>query len=373
MGLGVFRFFLAAFVAYSHFPGDTLRVQTPNLAVSAVIAFYFISGYLMRVSYERFHAKEPRPIRAFYVDRVVRLFPCFLIVFFVSLALAKIHWIDVPEIAALSLKDTLFELTIFAQNAGLVTHYFTIAVIPPAWSVGVELQWYLLVPFVFLLPSRLRWTLTFGFLTLQMLAFMPTVTGIGGTVCDYIKIDWLSCNLVSDMFGYRMFLFAGGVFMLGDLVACHRGDSKVCQTILIVSSSMFAFLYFVYNADSGDFFATQMSTEVSIGMVVFIPLGFACLQRPSTRGANIFDWACGKLAYPVFLSHFLAYWIVDAHIGNFTFDPPRSNIAEYFVVTIIIAGGLAFVQERIDLYRYKLRGFTSSSPSKTEAISPSPL
>ena len=57
--LGILRFILAMLVLLSHIPGLGMPL---NPGVSAVILFYFISGYLMGRSYRRFqqHSQQPR-------------------------------------------------------------------------------------------------------------------------------------------------------------------------------------------------------------------------------------------------------------------------------------------------------------------------
>jgi peptidoglycan/LPS O-acetylase OafA/YrhL len=366
MGLGLLRLLLAVFVAYSHFPGSVLA---PNLAVSAVVAFYFISGYLMRLSYERFAIKA-NPVRSFYIDRFIRIYPTFLIVFVVTLVMAKTDYISAPSIDELRIRQILLELTIIPQNYAMVSWDLSFAIVPLAWSLGVEIQWYLLVPFVFLLPARIRWPLTIAMLALQFLVFMPSLTGIGGTTCDYFDADWLRCNALSDLLGYRLLFFVGAVFLLGDLVASNRQRPGVNQYLLIAITLAYGYLYFVHLADSGDVLTSTLAIEVSLAMIVFVPLSYFCLRSMQTRRENPIDWLLGKLAYPVFLAHFLARWIVDAQVGNFTYDPPRSNIAEYFYWTMILALGLAIIQAVVDHYRYKIRGFQRLSSAEPPSDAP---
>ena len=70
--LGSLRFVLAYLVFLTHFPSSGLKL---SLGITAVIIFYFISGYLMMKSYLRFKAFSASPIKSFYVDRCIKIFP----------------------------------------------------------------------------------------------------------------------------------------------------------------------------------------------------------------------------------------------------------------------------------------------------------
>lgn len=70
--LGIVRFVLAVLVLLSHIPGLGMPL---NPGVSAVILFYFISGYLMARSYLRFQQHSAQPSRDFYMGRLLKLMP----------------------------------------------------------------------------------------------------------------------------------------------------------------------------------------------------------------------------------------------------------------------------------------------------------
>ena len=72
--LGLFRFILAWFVMLSHLPFSPFAIGF-NGGVSAVILFYFISGYLMYFSFSRISFNSfKKKILFFYAKRILRLF-----------------------------------------------------------------------------------------------------------------------------------------------------------------------------------------------------------------------------------------------------------------------------------------------------------
>ena len=89
--LGLIRFALALAVLLSHVPGFDWAL---NPGVVAVICFYCISGYLMRCSYQRFTRLAQTPVRDFIVDRVLKLFPQYLVVLAITVGLLALF--DVP-------------------------------------------------------------------------------------------------------------------------------------------------------------------------------------------------------------------------------------------------------------------------------------
>src|ERR1700727_1796255 len=69
--VGCFRLVLAALVALSHLmPNYGIDLPNINFGAAAVVCFYFISGYLMFLSFSRFRQHSGTPARTFYIDRL---------------------------------------------------------------------------------------------------------------------------------------------------------------------------------------------------------------------------------------------------------------------------------------------------------------
>lgn len=85
--MGYFRLILAMLVASSHFENQWRPV---NLGVASVIAFYFISGYLMNQSFVKFKSASNSPIMHFYIDRLLRIYPSFFSYIFRNIFLVQI-------------------------------------------------------------------------------------------------------------------------------------------------------------------------------------------------------------------------------------------------------------------------------------------
>jgi len=158
--LGILRFVLAYLVFLSHFPENGLKL---NLGVVSVIVFYFISGFLMMRSYQRFQQHSTTPVRSFYIDRCIKIFPQYLIVLFLTVLCFTIFGVSTEG----TLSYLRFDKTqLIIDSLLLPIHYVTgsigdlflsddyVAVVFPAWSLAIEFHFYLLVPILVLMSFK---------------------------------------------------------------------------------------------------------------------------------------------------------------------------------------------------------------------------
>lgn len=345
--MGSFRFLLAALVAYSHCEGRFLPV---NLGVSAVIAFYFISGYLMSLSYERFQARSCHPAGAFYLDRMMRIYPSYLIVFAAG---AGFYWLS-PKLNGLEAIN-LVELLIVPNNFTQLFEHRLNLVIPPSWSLGAELQFYLLLPLLFRLRRAHRIALLYAFVLLHLF-----VMAVPGMVGDYSQscqsLSQKACVArVSDLFGYRYLPFVGVIFLLGHFsYEAYENQTLsrfIIHSVIAIYTAAFFLIFPVGNA-----LAHENVFPVLLGVMLFIPLSIGLLAklRSGDRPGGVDRWL-GKLAYPLFLTHYLGQWIVDMALGGPAVN--RFFIPEALALSVGLAFLVAAFQEFVDQRRYAMRGF----------------
>lgn len=148
--IGSFRFMLAIFVVISHTRGYPFE-RLPDPALSAIVAFFFLSGFLMPATLERNYAGATLASKSlrYLANRVLRIYPTY---FFALILFA----------AALSFNSAAREMYYFdarsiLQNVlllGLNQNEFwghSQRFIGPAWTLDVEMQYYLIVPILVLL------------------------------------------------------------------------------------------------------------------------------------------------------------------------------------------------------------------------------
>jgi len=277
--LGTWRYILAILVALSHV---SWRWGDLNPGVIAVVGFYVTSGYVMtgvlRNRYPMLGAAS-----RFYLDRALRLFPQYL-----AIALVTLLWFLSSGTTTAFLKYSpdgvalLNNLTVVPLNYAYYNDSDRFALIPPAWSLGAEIQFYLLLPFIL----RARAVVS----VISVTVYVCAAAGI---------ID-------SELFGYRLVPGVLWFFLLGSwLYDAHR-QTEGKRTNLYVGSLMAAIgLFGLLLAVSGKL-ALPYNRETLIGVLVALPAVHWLGRLPR----HPWDEHLGNLSYGLFLSHFLIFWVV---------------------------------------------------------------
>lgn len=345
MQQGTLRLLLAIFVAYSHFPGANLPI---NLGVSSVVGFYFLAGYLMSASYSRLVA-HPSPIKKFYTDRVLRIFPAFLLVFLATLIYSTFsNKLDFSD------SKVIYELFIIPQNYHFILE-FTSDVVPPAWSLGAEIQWYLLLPAYFIVPNKWKLILLLTFVIGQTFVFIPNFLGTFGFYFnDSCRIiNTAKCYAASDLLGYRLLVFISIPFMLGHLLQNEKLH-KINKYIVAVTYLYYILVMVLASVIRNDHWVP--SIEVLTGYIFVIPLIYNSLsiKNENKLMPDPVDRIIGNFSYPIFLSHFLAMWI-SADILDYYPKFHELEIILCWFFTMFISFILVIFQNFVDKLRYSIR------------------
>lgn len=280
--MGLLRLFLASLVLISHLG---ISIAGINPGVTAVIVFYLLAGQVV----SRLWQRQPEPgflagALWFYRDRLWRILPLYLF----SLAIAVVVWSFGPSSAFLSREpgpvDWLANLTVIPLSFYMYTGQDAFTLLPPAWSLGVELQFYLLVP---LLLGRPRWAAVAGVLSLGV--FCLAQFGV----------------LDTDFFGYRLLAGVGFVFLAGTLLGRPEPWARRLKRLLWGSSAAYAAWLLGWGEHA------PYNIEVALGFALGLPL-LALLQRVRFRGGwESLQRRAGELSYGLFLLHFPAIWALQ--------------------------------------------------------------
>lgn len=287
--MGTMRFFLSCLVAFSHVGW---RIQGLNPGVVAVVGFYMVSGMAMvQIWSHYYHAtfttrSRMQAVGAFYGDRILRLWPSYLVIMGVTAAAWRMHWIQSPFLPAsgdwaIWLENGLIlPLNFFAWN-GSDHHVF----IPPAWSLGAEVQFYLLVPLLFGLPRR---------------------TWIAAVLCSATVFLCAATGMIpSELWGYRLLPGVLFIFLMGScLWLWQNAEARAGVTLMAVALPLGAMVGLVSFAHA---WTLPYNLEILLGIMLATLL---ILVLPRRGGPA--DRLLGELAYPMFLSHFLAWWLLGA-------------------------------------------------------------
>lgn len=341
--LGITRFVLALLVLLSHANGTGFKL---NLGVIAVIIFYFTSGYLMRRSYGRFVKYSSSPAKDFYLDRLLKLFPQYSLIVLASFA-AIAYFGPSQHVLFMNQEPKLGKILL---NLALLPANYVFApltiesilphpIVPPAWSLAAEFHFYLLLPLIFLLTRK-------NFLTL-----------LGVTASIQIgALFFNSGNFNSDNFGYRFIFGALTFFLFGYAYASSEEHFYKQLTRLIWGT--YAGLLLVI-APIFQLFANSLVMELLLGAVLALPLAAAALNsEPQEAWLKSADNLLGRLAYPIFISHFLSFYLCEK-LFNLTSAQQGMYLPTAIVLCLCIAYALVRLQYMFEIYRLQRRGFSS--------------
>lgn len=290
--LGTLRLLLAFLVAISH---ADVRWFGLNPGVSAVAGFYLISGYVMAGLLRR-HYPTPSAVWRFYLDRAFRLLPAYYAVLAATVLWYLWHGPLVPYLSREpSLSGWLANLLVVPLNFSMWNGANRFAMIPPAWSLGAEIQFYLLFPWIVF--GRIRW-----------LAIAASLAVFAAAFVGAIQTEW---------YGYRLLPGVLFMFLLGAWL--HDRHDRPRQpapptalqarggrhTDLAVAAILLAIVLTAALGHQADVLRLPYNREILFGLGLTLPALHLLARLPARR----WDERAGDLSYGVFLSHFLAFWL----------------------------------------------------------------
>ncbi|MGF6135497.1 peptidoglycan/LPS O-acetylase OafA/YrhL [Pseudomonas sp. EB276 TE3739] len=335
--MGAFRLLLAVLVAVSHM-GKTFAGLNPG--VIAVISFLIISGFVMASLIERNYS-EPKKIGLFYVDRALRLYPQFLVYFVASCLVIHFLLPGTPQAAELTWQ------TLSSSVLMLPLGYYMFGVggteiLPPGWSLGLEMSFYLLIPFLLIFKAQgVAFAVSVGIFLLACLGFINT-----------------------DIYGYR--LLPGVLFIF--LCGCYLYQRNVKGMAIVAGTAVAAALMFVAIM-AGWIERRPFNAEVTLGITVGIPLVYVFTRLKFNR----VDEFLGNISYGVFLNHFVAMYLLR---GFWPVAYDAYIIGAVLVLSFACSGVTYYCVERPALtLRHRLRRGVKhvSGQSHSAGITESPV
>lgn len=310
--MGLLRTYLALCVVASH--ASAVCAERMLNGMEAVQLFYVISGFYMQLIL----AGKYTRVGQFYESRALRIFvPYFFVLLFVLagsvlsgmwagrwLALQPFTTPDAwgeshplaIGLAALT-NFTVFgqDLLFFISGTKSTPPLWPFLVIPPSWTIALELTFYALVPFL------ARWSS--GWLALLMATSLAA---------RFAGCHWL--GLSGDPWLYRFFPFEIALFVAG-MLACRayryfapRGFPTVPYWAVIggVLGLLTTWTWFLpeWPRKCSDLLPIYLLYAMMIPVIVLV---FASTAR------NHFDRALGELSFPIYLNHFFVLQFFKAY------------------------------------------------------------
>jgi peptidoglycan/LPS O-acetylase OafA/YrhL len=311
--MGLIRFFLALSVLLVHSnPVFGLQLLPGSLAVQC---FYIISGFYMAFIFNEKYTLLSRPLFHFFSNRILRIYPLYLLIILMTLALSLVFGISlndfgklqfysnelnqVPQSAGSLLVLFLSNITLIGQDVvtffSLNSHgglYFNglqseitlqeYLLIPIAWTISVELFFYFLTPWI----AKRKVFFVLGALcaVIALRAALFFFFNVSGEFAIYrfapTELFWFLLGIV----GYKIDFLKG----------------KVAQAMSVFLFFLMITVFFTYR-----FF--QIDWIVLILIFLTTPAIFYKFFR------NKIDRYLGELTYPLYISHYFFLLIVSAN------------------------------------------------------------
>ncbi|HEX6100267.1 MAG TPA: acyltransferase [Thermoanaerobaculia bacterium] len=348
-GLNGLRFFAAMAVAFSHvellkqyhgLPNAYDQPAVYELGRLAVTLFFVLSGYLITwlllVEKQRTGGID---VRRFYMRRVLRIWPLyFLVVLLAFLVLPHLDAFQVPRFtdamgAHFGIAFALFVL--FLPQLAL-SLYDPVPFAEPAWSIGVEEQFYLLWPFL------LRRTKNF-----PRLALIVIVTVIGArqgalwiaqasradeaalrfwnAAISYLYFTRIECMAIGGLFAWLVFAKKRALLSFLQSGFVQLATYALTAWLLFTSSFKPIFHYGVYAVCFGILILNVSANPRSL------------IKLPG----RVFEFL-GDISFSIYMLHELAIQLV-IHLG-WTSDAVLYPAS--MTLTVLAAAACYFVVER---------------------------
>jgi peptidoglycan/LPS O-acetylase OafA/YrhL len=367
--MGSLRTIFALSVVFSH-----LGISTFVGARNAVQIFYIISGFL--ISYILIEAKNYSNIKNFYYNRILRIYPLYCVILFISILIypildIKFFYIieQAPIIASILLifsnifiigqdwimfsgiKNNILIFTTNFYNSEIIL--FEGLFIQQAWTLGLEIIFYLIAPFILFNRKIILTLLIFSIL----LRIYLIKIGIG------LKDPWT----------YRFFPTELAFFLIGALShqILYPFYKKILQHNIYLASKLSTYFLIIVSLFWFKISIAQYfnSFILFVFIVFLLPLTFFF----STN--NRWDKYIGDLSYPIYIGHFLIINIMSSLIKSlnlsedvyavyfrkiFNYRFYESNITMFVIMSVVLSMFLAlilniYLNKKIQLIRNKFR------------------
>ncbi|WP_348799919.1 acyltransferase family protein [Flavobacterium adhaerens] len=321
---GFVRFILASLVVLFHI---TKFVFIGHLAV---FCFFILSGYWVSLMYETKYSKTKNPLFVFYCSRIFRLLPVFYLVSILTFIM--LHSFEPEIVSSLDFKSTSSIVFWFANLFMLGYNQLGFAPLVPAWSLDIELQFYLLLPILLLFIKTRKerlWAIVICFFVALGLFFMVPELCLSKTILKYLVYFIIGIEIYKSKVVFKPNLEKIFNLLFIAILAIHYVVPDLLAKVKVIDSS--------YN----ELFNILTS-------FLLIPL----LANSVLRKSDSKDTFLGGVSYVLYLSHWMFIIPYNYYIKELT----KSDRIPYTLAYLFITYLFSFlVYQYYDLPLDKLR------------------
>jgi peptidoglycan/LPS O-acetylase OafA/YrhL len=288
--MGALRFLLACSVLISHLG---IKINGLNPGVIAVIVFYLLAGHVVARLWGKWQY-QPDALGRFYSDRAWRILPQYT----AALLFATLVWLGGAQSSFIAIRpglsDWLANFLIVPLNIYMYTGQDSFTLIPPAWSLGAEIQFYLLAPLL-LSQKLLHQLMVFG-------------ASLGVFALAQIQV------LDTDYYGYRLMPGVLFIFLMGAMHELAYRHTSLRNLLIFFWSLNFIYLLWLFKV--GQYL--PYNKEVALGLMIAMPVLAVLNKRKPEKKISLMgrrlDRRLGELSYGIFLYHFPVIWMLKLQL-----------------------------------------------------------
>lgn len=311
MASGLLRISLALIVFVHH-------LSRLGLGKACVYVFFVLSGYWVTRMWNEKYSKYTGAWRAFVLARFLRIWPLFFVMNLVAM-LAMLLIGRTPDVSCADAGLVGCVHTVVGNAAILGYSLLDHPALGPAWSLDIELQFYLLAPLIILaLGTRYAMVVAIAF--------------------SLLAAAWWHYVLPEALPRYLPY------FLIGILTATERVviDKKwatvsACATALVLALSLGTSIgrSVVFTGSTpGPLAAYNELLNALIGLCA-APVSVYLARQEKSRSSA----ALGDIAFIIYITHWIAVLIVGAYWGSL----PAAQRAPYVAAAILLTTALAVV------------------------------
>jgi len=330
--LGYLRFFLATLVLLTH---TGIRFHDFNFGIAAVVSFYMLAGLVVCGLLSKMFPEGGPVYFRFYVERLLRIFPTYLFIFTLVCIFLIISQYGRTEFNLVKLINNILIIPInyfMIFDNWILTEPKSL-IIPPAWSLGLELQAYVILPFiVYYKPVKIIVSIV------SLLVFIAACLGIVNT--NYA--------------GYMLLPGVMFIFVLGTLIfKTYLNESELDKFDIyfpIITYITLIILLVILGIQNE--FLVNYATDVIFGVLIGYPVIIYMVKSDRKMPLNALF---GELSYGIFLSHSAAMWIIDHYaLINIHTDQYYYNLLVFMISLLVSFVAVFAVDRNIKKIRFKL-------------------
>jgi peptidoglycan/LPS O-acetylase OafA/YrhL len=282
-----------------------------------VTLFFLMSAFTLCLSLDSKNESEPKPVRNYFIRRFFRIVP----LYYSAILLVLLFQIAAPPLS--SIFANLFFVHAFSP-------YWINSVVPGGWSVGIEVLFYLIFPFLFFKIKSLSGAIN---VTLISILAAKVITSL------MFKNQPIDDNPLWGTYIYESFISQLPVFLMGICLFHIRGfNANSDKRSKLNQSYLFLAILIVFQVSGANIFKPHYLYAIAFGL-----LAFSLSKLNPKLIVNKLLAGIGKISYSLYLIHIVVANLLIKY--NFTHYHSNSSLEVLirFCIIFSISGVLSCI------------------------------